>query len=285
MKDYKENTANYKRIEKAIRFVERNFQNQPSLEDIAKSSGLSKYHFQRLFKDFAGITPIQFMHYLTVQYAKKSLAEGNTVINSALDVGLSGGSRLYDMFVKIEAMTPGEYKELGKGVKIAFGISSTPFGDTLIATTDRGLCTLRFLDNKADAPLVLQELKVSWPNAVFREDIDTVQKLSKTIFNHDQDNKIFKLFVKGTNFQVKVWQALLSIPEGSLVSYQGVASLIGRPTSTRAVASAIAKNPIAYLIPCHRIISKSGDVNNYRWGTIRKKIIIGYEAAKTKKEN
>lgn len=276
----KHDIANYRRIEQAISFLESNFQNQPSLDEIASNVGLSKYHFQRLFKSFAGITPTQFMHYLTVEYAKSRLIEASSVFESALDSGLSGGGRLHDMFVSIEAVTPGEYKEQGKGVIIQYGTHSTPFGNVFIAITKRGICSIRFVGTDEDANRVVMEMKSEWPNANFRQDQSATRSIIGSAFGQDKKAEKLTLRVKGTNFQIKVWQALLKIPEGYLVSYQDVATHIGKPDATRAVASAIARNPIAYLIPCHRVISKAGKLHQYRWGQTRKKILIGYEAAR-----
>lgn len=276
----KHDIANYRRIEQAISFLESNFQNQPSLDEIASNVGLSKYHFQRLFKSFAGITPTQFMHYLTVEYAKSRLIEASSVFESALDSGLSGGGRLHDMFVSIEAVTPGEYKEQGKGVIIQYGTHSTPFGNVFIAITKRGICSIRFVGTDEDANRVVMEMKSEWPNANFRQDQSATRSIIGSAFGQDKKAEKLTLRVKGTNFQIKVWQALLKIPEGNLVSYQDVATHIGKPDATRAVASAIARNPIAYLIPCHRVISKAGKLHQYRWGQTRKKILIGYEAAR-----
>jgi AraC family transcriptional regulator of adaptative response/methylated-DNA-[protein]-cysteine methyltransferase len=280
-----EHIANYRRIEKAIGFVEAHFKEQPSLDDIAASAGLSKFHFLRLFKDFAGITPTQFLHYLTVEYAKSRLAEAQSVFNSALDAGLSGGGRLQDMFINIEAMSPGEYKDLGEGVEIQYGMHCTPFGEAFIATTRRGICSLRFMTTKKEADLAVRELKSKWPKAVFSLDEQATRKFARQIFNRKSKTKKLTLLVKGTNFQIKVWQALLTIPEGSLVSYEDLAASIGKPTATRAVASSVARNEISYLIPCHRVISKAGKIHQYRWGRVRKQIIIGFEAARSGNES
>ena len=270
--------TDYERIEKAIAFIEANFRQQPSLDQIAASVQLSKFHFQRLFKRWAGVTPTQFMHALTVEYAKGQLANAHTVFDTALDAGLSGAGRLHDMFVNIEAMTPGEYKQQAAGLTITYGIHDTPFGAALLATTPRGICALRFLSEETKET-TLANWQAEWPQATFTQDNVATQPYINQIFANQLSDKPLKLALKGTNFQVQVWQALLNIPSGSLVTYQDVAEGIGKPKATRAVASAIAKNPVGYLIPCHRVISKAGKAHNYRWGSARKKALIGYEAA------
>lgn len=272
-------TTDYQRIEQAIRYLENNFQQQPSLDEIAESVHLSKYHFQRLFKRWAGVSPSQFMHFLTVAYAKQQLANASTVFDAALDAGLSGSGRLHDLFVTFEAMTPGEYKRQGEGLTIRYGIHPTQFGDCLIGITERGICAIRFVpEGEADA--VVAELQKEWALAEFvRDDAETAVPLQKIFTNMDESDPC-RLFLRGTNFQVQVWQALLNIPSGQVVTYSDVAESMGKPSATRAVASAIAKNPIGYIIPCHRVISKAGKMHQYRWGSARKKAIVGWEAAK-----
>lgn len=270
--------TDYRRIERAIRFLEENFQRQPSLDEIAESVHLSKYHFQRLFKRWAGVSPSQFMQYLTVNYAKAQLANASTVFDTALDAGLSGAGRLHDLFVSFEAMTPGEYKRQGAGLTIWYGIHPTPFGDCLVGLTERGICALRFVsDDAADAAIA--ELKEEWALAAFVQDDERTAVPLQKIFAVTAPDEPFRLLLKGTNFQVQVWRALLNIPSGSVVSYADVAKQLGNPAATRAVASAIAKNPVGYLIPCHRVISKTGKMHQYRWGSARKKAIVGWEAA------
>ena len=273
-------TLDYQRIEQAIHYLEQNFQSQPSLDEIAASVHLSKYHFQRLFKHWAGVTPTQFMHYLTVDYAKERLSQAQTVFDASLDAGLSSAGRLHDLFVTFEAVTPGEYKSRGAGVTIHYGFHPTTFGDCLLAQTSRGICALRFVepDRRDDS---LAELKNEWPLATFVADMARAQVTVDRLFmpaKWDQAQP-FHLYVKGTNFQVKVWQALLSIPQGAMVSYSDLAAYIGRPTAVRASAGAMAKNPIGYLIPCHRVISKAGYIHNYRWGSARKRAMLGWEAS------
>jgi len=272
----------YQRIEKAIRFLEINYKSQPTLEQIAKSIHLSKFHFNRLFKKWAGVTPTQFMQFLTLEYTKEKLIESRSLLDTSLDAGLSGPSRLHDLFVSFEAMTPGEFKQMGAGVEIQYGYGPSPFGECLAATTQRGICHLGFVP-KGGRRESYQHLEKSWPGATFIHKTKQATDLINRIFNIDPSNKSgpFHLHLKGTNFQVNVWRALLSIPEGKVVSYQDIAVYMGRPTAFRAVANAVAINPVGYLIPCHRVITKSGKIHQYRWGETRKKAIIGYEAAKT----
>lgn len=272
-----EQSLDYIRIAQAIAYVEANFRQQPSLDQIAESVHLSKYHFQRLFKRWAGISPTQFMHYLTVEYAKERLAAVGSVFDVALDAGLSGAGRLHDLFVTFEAMTPGDYKRQAAGLTIKYGYHPTPYGECLIATTERGICALRFVNNSpADT---LMQVKNEWPNAEFVAAQFETARIAEQIFNGRSPQQPLHLLLRGTNFQVQVWRALLQIPPGALVSYEDVAVGIGRPTATRAVSGAIARNPVGYLIPCHRVISKNGRSHNYRWGAVRKQALIGREAA------
>jgi AraC family transcriptional regulator of adaptative response/methylated-DNA-[protein]-cysteine methyltransferase len=272
-------SEDYQRVEQAIGFLEEHFREQPSLDQIAASVHLSKYHFQRLFKRWAGVSPTQFMHYLTVEYAKERLQEAKSALETALDAGLSGPGRLHDLFVTWEAMTPGEYKRRGDGLRIHYGFHPTPFGCCLLATTERGICTLYFVSESGEKS-ALEGLQAEWPAAELFHDPDATGPLVAHLFGSNGGPRPFHLLLRGTNFQVKVWRALLSVPEGVMVSYQDVAELIGRPEATRAVASAIARNPISYLIPCHRVISSAGRSHRYRWGAARKKAILGWEASR-----
>jgi AraC family transcriptional regulator of adaptative response/methylated-DNA-[protein]-cysteine methyltransferase len=272
----------YKTIEKAIGYLEENFQDQPSLEEIAASVHLSKYHFQRTFKRWAGVTPSQFLHYLTVEYAKERLREAQSVLDTTVDAGLSSPGRLHDLFVTFEAMTPGEYKNLGEDLVISYGIHPTPFGDCLLATTERGICALRFIPPIGEGE-VIEQLKDEWPEATFKREQESTGEIARELFSPYEPGKRreFHLHLKGTNFQYQVWQALLKVPSGSMVTYGDVAEKMGRPSATRAVANAVANNPVAYLIPCHRVIRSTGKTHQYRWGTTRKKAILGWEAAQT----
>ena len=284
-KKFSQYSEDYQRIERVIRFVEANFRSQPSLDEIAESAHLSKYHFQRLFKRWAGISPVQFLQFLTLEYAKERLAESRSLLDTSLDAGLSGPSRLHDLFLNFMAMTPGEFKRLGADLKIEYGLHPTPFGECLLATTDRGICHLGFLAGN-DHSTSLHQLQQNWPGAKLIENQANTGSIVNNIFipAHTSESRPFHLLLKGTNFQVNVWQALLTIPRGSMVSYQDMADYIGHPKAFRAVAGAIALNPVAYLIPCHRVIAKSGQIRGYRWGSARKRAILGWEAANPMRE-
>ena len=270
----------YRRITKAIQFIEDHFQSQPTLDQIAASVHLSRYHFDRVFKRWAGISPKQFLQFLTLEYTKRQLAESNSLLDTSLEAGLSGPSRLHDLFVTFEAMTPGEFKKRGRGLGITYGFGPSPFGECLLATTPRGICHLGFVEAER-RPEAREVLFQMWPQASFSEDPARIAPIARRIFHPAplDNHRPFNLHLKGTNFQINVWKALVRIPAGRVVSYQDIAALIGRPKAFRAAANAIALNPVAYLIPCHRVIAKSGKIHRYRWGTPRKKALIGWEAA------
>lgn len=270
----------YELVAKAIEYVSNHVEKQPSLDEIAAHVHLSKYHFQRLFKRWAGITPTQFLHYLTVEHAKAQLAQAESVFNASLDVGLSGAGRLHDLFVNIEAMTPGEYKQQGSGLTIEVGFHETLFGTCLLAATSRGICGLRFVNGKGPTEL-LRELHDEWPAATLVENPEATQPLIDQIFHQAESNETrpLPLLIRGTNFQINVWKALMAIPPGALVTYQDVANHLGKPKAVRAVASAVARNPVGYVVPCHRVISKAGKIHKYRWGETRKKAIVGWESS------
>jgi AraC family transcriptional regulator of adaptative response/methylated-DNA-[protein]-cysteine methyltransferase len=279
--DFSRQSEDFKRIEKAIQFIEANFKSQPTLDQIATSVHVSKYHFDRLFKRWAGISPIQFLQLITLDYTKQKLAESKNLLETSLEAGLSGPGRLHDLFVTFEAMTPGDFKRQGTGLKIVYGLCQSPFGECLLAMTERGICYLGFVERNKRSE-TLNQMFQAWPGSEFTEDQKRIGLIVKNIFrvNRTQNSRPFNLYIKGTNFQINVWRALLSIPEGWVVSYQDIASYIGHPKAFRAVANAVAINPVAYLIPCHRVIAKSGNINKYRWGFTRKKALIGWEAAK-----
>jgi AraC family transcriptional regulator of adaptative response/methylated-DNA-[protein]-cysteine methyltransferase len=279
-RDLTQLSSDYARIERAILFLEQNFRDQPSLDEVARSVHLSKYHFQRLFKRWAGISPKQFLQFLTIDYAKKMLAESSTILDTSLETGLSSPSRLHDLFVTFEAITPGEFKDKGAGLTITYGFHDTPFGQCLLAATPRGICCLVFVE-KGQEEQALAELKQDWPNSEFAAVPDQTQAMVHQIFTPtvSPGRAPVNLVLKGTNFQVKVWEALLRVPQGAMVSYHDIAAFIGQPSASRAVAQAIGQNPIAYIIPCHRVIRKMGIINDYRWGASRKKAILGWEAS------
>jgi len=278
--DYSQQSDNYRRGEKAIRFIEDNFRSRPILVQIAAQVYLSRFHFDRLFKRRAGISPIQFLGYLTLDYTKRKLAESKSLLDAALAAGLSGPARLHDLFVTFDAMTPGEFKRMGAGLEIRYGFSPSPFGDCLIARTDRGICHLGFVDGSSRAN-ALAQLNGAWPGAVLVESRTDISLIASRKFNPEpvDGSRPFHLQLKRTNFQVNVWRALLTVPAGSFVTYQNITGYIGRPRAFRAVANAIAINPVAYLIPCHRVIVKSGSIHRYRWGAVRKKAMVGWKAA------
>ena len=280
-KSLTDQSENYKRVEQAIQYLAGNFKQQPDLETVASELHLSKYHFQRIFKEWAGVTPSQFLRYLTVEYAKEQLKESQSLLSTTMESGLSSVGRLHDLFVTFEAMTPGEYKAGGGGLVIQYGFHPTPFGLCLIALTERGICSLRFLVHE-DQDEMLDDLKLEWPQASFQEAPQKTALLVENLFGSEKraGPRQIKLDLKGTNFQLKVWEGLLQIPVGSLTSYGQLARSLGMPTSTRAVAHAVARNPVAYIIPCHRVIKQVGQFHRYRWGEARKKAMIGWEAAK-----
>lgn len=273
---FTQQAEDYQRIEQALDFVEANIKNQPTLDDIANSVHLSKFHFQRLFKRWVGLSPTQFLQFLTLDYAKLKLRESRSVLDAAIESGLSGPGRLHDLFITFEAITPGEYKHLGQGLEIVYGFHDTPFGQCLLAITKRGICALYFGPDE-----ILDDLATDWPLAVLIEDQNKTQPFIDRIFAPDiQDRqRPFHLFLKGTNFQVNVWRALTAIPPGAMVSYQDIADLLGKPSASRAVGRAVAQNPISFLIPCHRVITKVGQMHRYRWGATRKKAILAWEAS------
>lgn len=276
-----EQNINYYRIEQAIKFLEENFQRQPELDEVAEKVHLSPFHFQRLFTEWAGISPKRFLQFLTVDFLKERLQESKNLNEAAESAGLSSQSRVYDLFTTLEAVTPLEYKKQGAGINIEYGIHETPFGLCLIGITDRGICWLSFLNTADQSNQEVELMKTHWHNSVFHQNQVTTKTYINSIFvnTKNQQTKLH-LFVKGTNFQIKVWDALLKIPTGDVVTYQGVAEKINSPRAMQAVGSAVGSNHIAYLIPCHRVIRKDGILGEYRWSAARKKSIIGWEMAK-----
>jgi AraC family transcriptional regulator of adaptative response/methylated-DNA-[protein]-cysteine methyltransferase len=272
--------TDYERIERAIRYLEENYQRQPNLKELARGTGLSEFHFQRLFRRWAGISPKRFVQYLTAGHAVRMLRESRTNLDTAYDAGLSGGGRLHDLFINLHAVTPGELKRAGAGLTIQYGFHPSPFGECLIATTARGVCHLGFLQ-PADRRAALAELAAEWPRAQFEEAPRVTTPLARQLFARINGNSPgIDLHVRGTNFQIKVWEALLRIPPGGVVSYEDLARHIRAPRAVRAVANAVAHNPVAFLIPCHRVIRKSGALGGYRWGETRKKVLLAWEAAR-----
>lgn len=271
----------YARIEKAILFLEQNYHRQPELREVAQSVSLSEFHFQRLFRRWAGISPKRFIQFLTLEHAKKLLEASHSVLDATYDAGLSSPGRLHDLFVNIEAMTPGEFKARGAGLRISFGFQPSPFGECLLAVTDRGICGLGFNDVGGRAQS-LHDFQERWPEAHWEENVRLTHPYITRIFGvrRENGNRPLTLLLHGTNFQVKVWEALLRIPMGTVVPYEELATTVCSPQATRAVAGAVAKNPIAFLIPCHRVIRKAGVIGGYHWGAARKKAILAWEAAR-----
>lgn len=276
----KQADKDYRRVESALKYLQANFKSKPSLKEIAERASLSEYHFQRIFTRWAGLSPERFIKYLTKESAKKALAESKSLLDAAYKSKLSSQGRLYDLFVSTEAVTPGEFKTLGKGLVIDYGIHPSPFGLCFIAETARGICALEFRQ-ETEAESALSDFKLRWKNARINENSSKTRRTVRSIFEPGKggSKKPLKLLLRGTNFQIKVWEALLKIPPGCIVSYQDLAIHLGKPKSARAVASAVASNPIAYLIPCHRVIRKMGVISGYRWGSERKMAMIGRESA------
>lgn len=268
---------NYNRIANAIQFILDNFKEQPTLEEIASHVHMSPFHFQKLFTEWAGVSPKKFLQYITLNHAKSILRKsGNTLDDTAFEAGLSGSSRLHDLFVNIERMTPGEYKNGGESLHINFSFTETMFGKLLIASTPKGICYSAFVEEEEDA---MNEFKSQFPRAQMQYKLDDFQKQVIDYFKLNLSfKKKIQLHLKGTDFQIKVWETLLKVPPGNLMSYGQLATSINKPSASRAVGTAVGDNPIAYLIPCHRVIQSSGLFGQYHWGADRKTAMIGWEA-------
>jgi len=268
----------YQRIAQAIEYLKANYKDQPSLDLVAENVHVSPFHFQRLFTDWAGVSPKKFLQFVSLQHAKEILKNSATTLSdTAAATGLSSTSRLHDLFVKIEGMTPGEYKNGGTDLSIQYSFSDTPFGKVIVASTKNGICHLTFIDNEPDGFLQLQSI---FPKANYVKVLNAMHENALLIFSMDwSELKQIKLHLKGTDFQLKVWEALLKIPAGDLTTYGSIAASIQKPSASRAVGTAIGSNPVAFLIPCHRVIQASGNLGGYMWGTTRKTVIIGWEAA------
>jgi AraC family transcriptional regulator of adaptative response/methylated-DNA-[protein]-cysteine methyltransferase len=271
-------TINYQRIEKAIDYIKSNFKAQPDLDKIAESVDLSPFHFQRMFTDWAGISPKKFIQYLSLEHAKGILKQKQaTLFDTAYETGLSGTGRLHDLFINLEGMTPAEYKNGGAALHINYSFAESPFGDIIVASTQKGICYMAFADDRQDA---FGQLQVQFPNATYSQFADRLQQNALFIFKKDwTELSEIKLHLKGTAFQLKVWEALLKIPVGGLSTYGEIAHDLHQPTASRAVGSAVGDNPVAFLIPCHRVIKSTGEFGQYHWGATRKTAMIGWEAA------
>ena len=270
---------NFDRIAEAISYLKTNFKNQPSLDEVAAKVHMSTYHFHKIFTEWAGTSPKKFLQYTTTQYAKGLLKKnGATLFDTAIKAGLSSTSRLHDLFINIEGMTPAEYKNGGESLNINYSFAESPFGNLIVASTTKGICYMAFYDDENDA---LMDLKLKFPNANHHQKLDSMQQNAMFIFQNDWSKlHEVKLHLKGTDFQLKVWEALLKIPMGKLSTYGTIAKEINNPDASRAVGTAIGSNPIAYLIPCHRVIQSSGDFGGYMWGPQRKTAMIGWELSK-----
>lgn len=273
-------SINYRRIAQAIEYIKNNVTSQPDLAEIAAHVHLSPFHFQRLFSEWAGTTPKKFLQYISLQHAKSLLRNDRkaTLFSAAHETGLSGTSRLHDLFVTIEGMTPAEYKNGGRNLSIRHSFAESPFGQLLVASTDRGICHMAFEDDTCKA---VEDLKIRFPDAEYDEQHDLMQERALMIFQDDWSRlPEIRLHLKGTDFQFKVWESLLKIPMGKLVTYGSIAGQIGSPNASRAVGTAIGSNPVAFLIPCHRVIQSSGILGGYMWGPVRKTAIVGWESAR-----
>ncbi len=278
--DFAQARRDYDRIEKAITYLEKNFDRQPGLKEISGHIGLSEFHFQRLFSSWVGISPKRFLQFLTKEYVKELLSQPTSLLDATFDAGLSGPGRLHDLFVACEAVTPGEFKARGQGLTITYGFHDSPFGECLIAQTGRGICWLSFVHNGSRTAR-LAELKDAWEKARLLEDPSGTRPLVARIYDParwKRSNPI-PVLVKGTNFQIKVWEALLRIPVGTVVTYEAIALHIGLPKAVRAVGNAVGKNPVSFVIPCHRVVRKTAEFGNYGGGPARKKAMLGWEAS------
>ena len=276
--NHPEQARQYELVARAISFIRDNAKQQPSLEQIAEATHLSPFHLQRLFAEWAGISPKRFLQYLTKQYAKQKLMSSHDVLSVTEDAGLSSTSRLHDLMVTCEAMTPGEIKAGGEGLEITYGFAFSPFGEVIVGWTQRGICHFAFAMAKHEA--MRAELLMAWPSARFSQDDSQANRLLQDIFPATPSRGRVHLVLRGTNFQIKVWEALIHTDFGRVISYQQLAESAGSPRAQRAVGSALAANQIGFLIPCHRVIRESGDAGNYRWGTERKLAMLAWEAGK-----
>ena len=269
----------FERVARAIAYLNRHAERQPGLAEVARHVHLSEHHFQRLFTRWAGVSPKRFLQYLTLEHAKARLADTASLLELAGDVGLSGPGRLHDLFIALDALSPGEYKAGGAGLTITYGLHASPFGDCVIATTPRGVCGLKFVDDRKGPAAGLRE---DWPEAKLVRDDDATSAIVRRIFDPlaTGHGAPLAVAVKGTNFQLQVWRALIALPFGGLATYGGIAHALGRPTAARAVGTAVGANPVAWLIPCHRVIRESGALSGYRWGIDRKSAMLGWEAVR-----
>jgi len=274
-----ENGTDFRRMARAIRFLSEHYAEQPRLEDAADTVGLSPFHFQRIFTRYVGISPKAFVGHLTLDHAKTELANGASVLEAALDAGLSGPSRLHDLCLKIEAMTPGDYAKGGAGQEIEYGFHECAFGIALVMRTAKGLCGLALGDDGEERK-ILKDMKSRWPHASYREDRAATEKIARRLFDPQAAKDELSLHLMGTPWQVQVWQALLAIPEGRFSTYGALAHALKNENASRAVGAAIGRNPISFLIPCHRVLGSTGALTGYHWGVTRKRAMLAFEAAR-----
>jgi AraC family transcriptional regulator of adaptative response/methylated-DNA-[protein]-cysteine methyltransferase len=275
-------SADYARVERAIRWIDEHRLDQPTLDEVAGAMGLSPFHAQRVFTRWVGVSPKRFLGLLTVEHAKTLLRDAASVLDATYEVGLSGPSRLHDLFVTYEALTPGEYKATGSGLTLRWGVHPTPFGDALIAVTERGVARFAFLaEDELEAEV--EAIRGHWPLSRLVPDEAGTAIWVERCFPHGPRAEPLPLLVKGTPFQIQVWRALLRIPEGSTVTYGDLAAALGKPGAARAVGGACRVNPIAFLIPCHRVIRETGALGGYRWGLVRKQAMLAFEQARLEK--
>ena len=276
---HRDRMNDYDRVARVIGYLDEHHFEQPDLAALAECAGLSPFHFHRLFTNWAGITPKDFLQCLTIAHAKQLLGRGDSVLDAALDAGLSGPGRLHDLCVSLEAASPGEMKSGGEGWTISAGFADSPFGKCLIGESPRGICHLSFIEPGEEAG-AFAGLEADWPGARFERDDRAALRTSRQIFNRPFDvsrRRGLRAFVRGTPFQIRVWRALLRVPPRSVISYGRLAASIGQPSAARAVGTAVGQNPLAYLIPCHRVIRETGAVGDYRWGTVRKRALLAWE--------
>lgn len=271
--------SDYELVRRNLEYLRENWRDQPSLETLAEKNGMSAAHLQRLFTRWAGLSPKAFLQALTIDHARKLLRDSATVLDTAYEVGLSGPGRLHDLFVTHEGMAPGIYKARGRGLEIRYGFHDCPFGKVLIMLTDMGLCGLAFADPGSEAA-TLQDMMSRWPEADYREDATATASFAGRIFDRHkwQADQPLRIVLIGAEFETRVWQTLLRIPMGKAACYSDIASHLGKPKASRAVGAAVGRNPISFVVPCHRVLGKSGSLTGYHWGLTRKQAILGWEA-------
>lgn len=274
----REDTAEWRRMGRAIRFLTERYLDQPRLEEAAAAVGLSPYHFQREFTRYVGVSPKAFVGHLTLDHAKRELAQGTSVLGAALEAGLSGPSRLHDLCLKLEAMTPGDYAQQGAGVAVDYGFAWSPFGLAIVLATAKGICGLGFGED-GEEEAMFADMRSRWPKATYRRNDATAEKLVAKIFDAGRQ-EVLPLHLMGTPFQVKVWQALLAIPSGTFSTYGTIARALDNPNCSRGVGAAVGRNPISWIIPCHRVLGSSGALTGYHWGLTRKRAMLAVEAAR-----